>query len=468
MKPFCDSDFLLSTPTASELFHRFAEEVPILDYHCHINPREIAEDRRFSTITEVWLGGDHYKWRMMRANGIDEVYITGDADPREKFRKWAETLGAAIGNPLYHWSHLELQRYFGYHGLLNAHTADEVYDLCNAKLAEDGMSAKGIIRRSNVAALCTTDDPIDTLEWHRKIVADGDLATRVYPAWRPDKAMNLEKSDYLSYLAKLEEASGVHIDSFAALLSALNVRMDFFHENGCRIADHAVEYVMYAPASPEQLEAIFATRLADGALSSEDVLRFKTAFLLAMGHQYTRRDWAMQLHYGCKRDNNTGMFERLGPDTGYDCISNHTPSGQLADFLNALSRTEDLPRTIVYSLNPIDNQAIQTVIGCFQDAAAVGKLQHGSAWWFNDHMRGMIDQLTTTANIGYLPAFIGMLTDSRSFLSYPRHEYFRRILCRQLGEWVEDGQFPQDWETLGKIVQDISFYNAKHYFKLPE
>ncbi len=467
MKSFCDPDFLLSTPTAVDLFHRYAKGQPIIDYHCHISPREIAEDRRFSTITEVWLGGDHYKWRMMRANGVDEAYITGDADPREKFRKWAQTLGAAIGNPLYHWSHLELRRYFGYNGLLNRRTADEVYDLCNAKLAEEGMSAKGVVSRSNVESLCTTDDPVDTLEWHRKIAEDKSFKTRVLPAWRPDKAMNLEKPDYPAYLARLEKASSLRIDSYASLLEALCRRMDFFHEAGCRVADHAVEYVMYAPASDDVQEEIFERRLAGEAVSREDQLLFKTAFLLKMGREYARRDWAMQLHYGCKRDNNDMMFERLGPDTGYDCISNHTPSAQLADFLNALARTNELPRTIVYSLNPMDNQAIQTVIGCFQDSSAVGKLQHGSAWWFNDHLTGMTEQLTACANIGYLPGFIGMLTDSRSFLSYPRHEYFRRILCRLFGEWVEDGQFPQDYETLGEIVANISYHNAKNYFKLP-
>ncbi len=466
MKPFMDKDFLLENDTAKTLFHSYANTTPILDYHCHINPKEIAEDRKFDNITQVWLGGDHYKWRFMRSCGVDEAYITGDASDRDKFFKWAECLGKAIGNPLYHWSHLELQRYFGYMGILNKNTAEEVWNICNAKLAEPSMSVRNIIKNSNVTLICTTDDPIDSLEWHKKIAEDTSFDVKVLPAWRPDKAMNIEKPDYLDYLEQLAAVSGMNeITTFAALKKALKQRMDFFASMGCNVSDHALEFVMYYPASPDELEEIFLKRLNHIKLSKEEELKFKTAFMLFVGQQYHELDWAMQIHYGCKRDNNTFMFERLGPDTGYDCIDNYAPSAQIADFLNALVKNDTLPRTVIYSLNPNDNQAIDAILGCFQDSTAVGKIQHGSAWWFNDHKAGMIEQMTSLANMGNLSAFIGMLTDSRSFLSYTRHEYFRRILCNLLGTWVENGEFPADMDILSEIVTDISYNNAKRYFK---
>ncbi len=464
MKPFMDKDFMLRTETARELYHQFAARMPVLDYHCHINPQEIAEDRQFDNITQVWLGGDHYKWRQMRSNGVDEYYITGGAPDREKFQKWAETLDKAIGNPLFHWSHLELQRYFGYTGVLGADTAEEVWNLCNAKLKEPDMSARSLIRRSNVTLLCTTDDPADDLRWHKAIAEDKGFDVQVLPAWRPDKAMNLEKPDYLDYLARLGEAAGVEVGSFAALKQALSKRMDFFSSMGCRVSDHALEYVMYAPASDEELQAIFVKRLSGAAPTREEELKFKTGFMSFVAGEYVKRGWAMQLHYGCKRDNNTGMFEKLGPDTGYDCINNYAPSGQMADFLNALSAAGALPKTIIYSLNPNDDEAIGTILGCFQNADAVGKIQQGSAWWFNDNKTGMVKQMTSLANLGLLGNFIGMLTDSRSFLSYPRHEYFRRILCGLLGGWVEDGEYPKDMKKLGAIVKGISYNNAVNYF----
>ena len=464
MKAFMNKDFLLETETARTLYHEYAAKMPILDYHCHISPREIAEDQRFENITQVWLGGDHYKWRQMRSNGIEEKYITGNASDREKFQKWAQTLEKAIGNPLYHWSHLELQRYFGYYGALNGETAEEVWNLCNAKLQEDGMSARNLIRQSNVKLLCTTDDPIDSLEWHEKIAADKSFEVQVLPAWRPDRAMNLEKADYPDYLKKLEESSGIMIDSFEALLQALHIRMDYFAERGCRISDHGMEYVMYVPASREEIEALFARRLAGESVSRKEELQFKTAFMIALGKEYHKRNWAMQLHYGVKRDNNGRIFASLGPDAGIDCINNHAPSSEMADYLNALAVTDELPRTIIYSLNPADNAAIGTIIGCFQDAGTVGKIQQGSAWWFNDHKMGITDQLTSLANLGLLGNFIGMLTDSRSFLSYTRHEYFRRILCNLIGGWVENGEYPADEKVLGRMVQDISYNNAVRYF----
>jgi len=463
MKKFMDADFLLTTNTAKKLYHEYAETQPIIDYHCHIVPQEIYEDRKFDNITQVWLGADHYKWRQMRSNGVEERYITGDASDREKFQKWAETLEVAIGNPLYHWSHLELQRYFGYEGWLNGETAEEVWNLCNEKL-QNGLSARKLIEMSNVEILCTTDDPADTLEWHKKIAEDESFSVKVLPAWRPDKAMGLEKADYLTYLEKLSAASGVKIDSFAALIEALKNRMDFFASMGCSVSDHGLAYVMCAPASAETVEAIFAKRLAGEMVSTEEERQFKTAFLVEMGREYHKKNWVMQLHYGVKRDNNGLIFGKLGPDAGIDCISNYTPSAELADYLNLLAVNDELPKTIIYSLNPIDNAAIGTIIGCFQDSSAVGKIQQGSAWWFNDNKTGMIEQMTSLANLGLLGNFIGMLTDSRSFLSYTRHEYFRRIMCELIGGWVENGEYPEDYRALEKIVSGISYKNTKRYF----
>lgn len=468
MKAFMDQDFLLETETAKKLYHDYAEVTPIIDYHCHINPKEIAEDRKFENITQVWLGGDHYKWRFMRSCGVEEAYITGAASDYEKFCKWAECIGKAIGNPLFHWSHLELQRYFGYHGYLNKNTAEEVWNLCNAKLQEDSMSARNIIRQSNVRFIGTTDDPIDSLEWHQKIAADESFDVVVAPSWRPDKAMNIEKADFAEYMEKLASAAGMEkITSFEELKIALADRMAFFNDNGCKASDHGLEYVMYAPATNDEIEEIFAKRMAGEILSKEETAKYKTAFMLYMGKKCTELDWGMQLHYGCKRDNNQKMFEKLGPDTGYDCINNYAPSEQVADFLNALVREDALPRTIIYSLNPNDNEAIGTMLGCFQDSTAVAKIQQGSAWWFNDHKTGMINQMTSLANLGNLSGFVGMLTDSRSFLSYTRHEYFRRILCNLIGGWVENGEFPADMDILGEIVKNISYDNTKNYFKLP-
>ena len=362
MKKFMDEDFLLTSDAAKKLYHDYAENMPIVDYHCHINPQEICEDRKFENITQVWLGGDHYKWRQMRSNGVDEKYITGDATDREKFQKWAETLEKLIGNPLYHWIHLELKRYFGYEGYLNGETAEEVWNLCNEKLAQDDMTVRNIIKKSNVKLICTTDDPIDTLEYHEKLAKDDTFDVKVLPAWRPDKAMNLEKPEYLDYLKKLSEVSGIEVKSFKTLIEALVKRMDYFQERGCSVSDHALEYVMYAPASEEEIEAIYSKRLAGGEITKEEELKAKTAFILAVGKEYNKRDWVMQLHYGCKRDNNVVRYKQLGPDTGYDCINNYAPSSEMADMLNALSDTDALPKTILYSLNPNDNESIGTII----------------------------------------------------------------------------------------------------------
>ena len=464
MRAFLDKDFLLDTVTARVLYHDAAEKCPIIDFHCHLNPREIYEDIRYENITQVWLGGDHYKWRLMRSAGVPEKYITGDSTDYEKFEKYAEVLGKAIGNPLYHWSHLELRRFFGYNGILNKSTAPEVWKLANEKLQSEGYTSRGLIMMSNVDTICTTDDPIDSLEWHEKLAADKTFPVTVLPAWRPDKAMNLEKETYLDYLAQLEKAAGMSITSFADLKKALHTRLDFFAAHGCKLSDHALNYVMYAPATDKEIETIFAARLNGKLPTAQEEAIFKYAYMTFVAGEYHDRGWVMQLHYGCRRDNNPEMFRLMGPDTGFDCVDNYAPSAQTAAFLGALKDNDKLPKTILYSLNTNDNAAIDSILGCFQSDEAVGYIQHGSAWWFNDHFDGMSEQIKSLANLGYLAGFVGMLTDSRSFLSYPRHEYFRRILCRIFGQWVEEGFYPEDMETLKQIVSDISFGNAKRYF----
>ena len=466
MKAFLDDDFLLTTPTARRLY-QVARSMPILDYHCHLDPKEIAQDRRFENITQVWLGGDHYKWRLMRANGVDEAYITGDAPDREKFQKWAETLELAIGNPLYHWSHLELRRYFGYEGVLNGDTAQEVWELCNQKLQEPGMSARNLIANSGVTLVCTTDDPADSLEWHQQLAQDSSFPVKVLPAWRPDAAMGLERPEYLDYLQRLGQAAGVEIRTYGDLKKALLSRMAFFDKMGCRASDHALTVAVCQPASEEELERVFQKRLEGEPLTQEELAAFQTGFLRFVAGEYKRLGWVMQLHYGCRRNNNTRMFHKLGRDTGYDAVLQGTPSLEVAAFLDLLASQDALPRMVLYSLNPNDAEGLNSVIGCFQDGTPLGRIQQGSAWWFNDHKAGMVKQLTAFANGGLLGNFIGMLTDSRSFLSYPRHEYFRRILCELLGAWVENGEYPADWKALEKMVRGVCYNNAVEFFGFP-
>ena len=466
MKAFLDDDFLLTTPTARRLY-QVARSMPILDYHCHLDPKEIAQDRRFENITQVWLGGDHYKWRLMRANGVDEAYITGDAPDREKFQKWAETLELAIGNPLYHWSHLELRRYFGYEGVLNGDTAQEVWELCNQKLQEPGMSARNLIANSGVTLVCTTDDPADSLEWHQQLAQDSSFPVKVLPAWRPDAAMGLERPEYLDYLQRLGQAAGVEIRTYGDLKKALLSRMAFFDKMGCRASDHALTAAVCQPASGEELERVFQKRLEGEPLTQEELAAFQTGFLRFVAGEYKRLGWVMQLHYGCRRNNNTRMFHKLGRDTGYDAVLQGTPSLEVAAFLDLLASQDALPRMVLYSLNPNDDEGLNSVIGCFQDGTPLGRIQQGSAWWFNDHKAGMVKQLTAFANGGLLGNFIGMLTDSRSFLSYPRHEYFRRILCELLGAWVENGEYPADWKALEKMVRGVCYNNAVEFFGFP-
>ena len=466
MKAFLDDDFLLTTPTARRLY-QVARSMPILDYHCHLDPKEIAQDRRFENITQVWLGGDHYKWRLMRANGVDEAYITGDAPDREKFQKWAETLELAIGNPLYHWSHLELRRYFGYEGVLNGDTAQEVWELCNQKLQEPGMSARSLIANSGVTLVCTTDDPADSLEWHQQLAQDSSFPVKVLPAWRPDAAMGLERPEYLDYLQRLGQAAGVEIRTYGDLKKALLSRMAFFDKMGCRASDHALTVAVCQPASEEELERVFQKRLEGEPLTQEELAAFQTGFLRFVAGEYKRLGWVMQLHYGCRRNNNTRMFHKLGRDTGYDAVLQGTPSLEVAAFLDLLASPDALPRMVLYSLNPNDDEGLNSVIGCFQDGTPLGRIQQGSAWWFNDHKAGMVKQLTAFANGGLLGNFIGMLTDSRSFLSYPRHEYFRRILCELLGAWVENGEYHADWKALEKMVRGVCYNNAVEFFGFP-
>lgn len=461
MKKFMDKNFLLNSDVAIKLYHDFAKNMPIIDYHCHINPKEIADDISFENITQVWLYGDHYKWRAMRACGIDEKYITGDGSDYDKFLAWASIMPKLIGNPLFHWSHLELQRYFDYHGILNEKTAPEVWDICNEKIKN--LSSKKLIEMSNVEVVCTTDDPIDSLEYH-KAIADSEFNTKVYPAWRPDMLMGIEKYSFVDYISKLSKASGIEIDSLDSLKNAIENRIEFFNKMGCVISDHGLPYVMYELADDSLVDDILKKALSGGTVNELEALQFKTTCLLFMARLYHKYNWTMQLHYGVVRNNNVNKFNRLGPDTGLDCIGDSAPITSLISFLNHLEENNCLPKTIIYSLNPIDNTSIDTAIGCFQGDHILGQLQHGAAWWFNDNKTGMEEHLTSLSNQGVLGNFVGMLTDSRSFLSYTRHEYFRRILCNFIGELVEKGEYPEDYDMLEKVVKDICYYNAKEYF----
>lgn len=463
-KKFMDDDFLLCSETARDLYHNHAAKMPVIDYHCHINPAEIAQDRRYDNIAQPWLQGDHYKWRQMRSNGTSEEKITGGASDREKFQAWAETLDKAIGNPLYHWTHLELQRYFDYHGVLGAATAQEVWELCNQRLAAPDMSVRGIIRKSNVKLICTTDDPIDDLRYHKTLAQDKAWEVKVLPAWRPDKAMNIEQAPFAGYAKALSDISGICVSDFDSMCAALNSRLDYFAENGCCASDHALDNAFFVSASADELNRIVKDALAGKEVSNEDALKYKTGIMLFLARQYAKRSWVMQLHYGAVRNTSDRRFAALGADTGFDCMGNTLDAAALTRFLNALDSTDELPKTVFYSLNEGDNQMLGTVLGCFQGAGVAGKLQHGSAWWFNDTKTGMERQLISLANLSLLGNFIGMLTDSRSYLSYTRHEYFRRILCNLIGQWVENGEFPDDRKLLGQMVEDICYNNTKNYF----
>ena len=460
MDKFITKDYLLSTETAKELYS-YAEKMPIIDYHCHLSPKEIHEDKKFNNITELWLGGDHYKWRLMRASGVEEKYITGEASDKEIFFAWAKAISLAIGNPLYEWSHIELKNYFGFEGVLDEDSAEEVWNLANEKLKD--LSAQKLIRNSNVEVVCTTDDPIDSLEYH-KLMASQDLGFKVYPAWRPDKAMNIEKDDYKDYLSKLALVSEVTINNYEDLLKALKNRLDYFKSVGCSIADHGLSHVPHTTYNKEEIEDIFNKRINGKDLTNEEVEKFKTSLLKDLSVYYHDLEFVSQLHYGVKRDNNSKLLNKLGNDVGGDNIGDIASVNKLADFLDLLNKEDKLPKTIIYSLNPNDNTAITTVIASFQEGPTKAKIQHGSAWWFNDNYDGMWDQMHNLATQGYLAGFVGMLTDSRSFISYARHEYFRRVLCELIGDYVEKGRYPKDMNKLKKIIEDISYYNTKEYF----
>lgn len=462
MKQFMDKDFLLSNETAEKLFHEYAENMPLCDYHCHLSPKEIWENKPYTSITQVWLYGDHYKWRAMRAMGIDEKYITGDASDREKFCAWAKTIQYCIGNPLYHWTHLELQRFFSIYEPLTENNANEMYDKINQMLAGDGFCPRDFIEKSNVAVICTTDDPSDNLEYHKKIAEEGKLSAKVLPTFRPDKAVEITRVGFSEYIAELSEAAGIKIDGVDALKTAISKRIDYFHAAGCRIADHGMTYIPYRNGICT--EEVFKKAVAGENISLEEEEAFKTEILLHCGREYAKRGWAMQIHINAIRNNNSNMFKKLGPDTGYDSIHDLQLAKNLSGFLDALEKDGMLPKTIFYSLNPNDNYVLASMMGNFQGGKK-GKMQLGSAWWFNDHRDGMEEQMKALANVGLLSCFVGMLTDSRSFLSYPRHEYFRRILCNILGIWVENGEYPADYDMLSRIVKGICFDNAKEYFE---
>jgi glucuronate isomerase len=438
-----------------------------LDYHCHIDPRQIWEDHRFDDLAQVWLGGDHYKWRLMRSNGVEERYITGDASNREKFQKFAETLPRAIGNPMYHWCHLELKNYFGYDGVLNGDTAQEVWDLCNHKLRNDpGMSARGLILASNVAMVGTTDDPCDSLEWHEKLAADDSFPVAVCPSFRPDPALNLHKPGFAAYVARMEEVVGHPIHTVEEMRQALTARIEYFVARGCRAADHGLDYMMFRPVDDEIATAALTKARSGQAVTLEETEGWQTALLLHCAREYHRLNMVMQLHFSCVRNPNSRMLAQLGPDTGFDCMAVTDSCAATYRLMDALERDGNLPKTILYSLNPADNGWLDTLIGAFQGPELPGKIQHGAAWWFNDHKPGMTEHLTSLASLSLLGNFVGMLTDSRSLLSYTRHEYFRRILCALMGRWVENGEYPADLEALGHLVEDICYHNAKRYFDL--
>lgn len=460
-----DKDFLLSTETAKKLFFDDADKMPIFDWHCHLSPKEIYENKQPEDIAQLWLGGDHYKWRAMRSFGINEKYITGDSSNHEKFKAWAKVMPYCIGNPLYHWTHLELQRYFDIYEPLSEATADEIWEKANAKIAAGGFTPRELIVNSNVTHLCTTDDAADTLEYHKLIQADESFKCKVVPAFRPDKALNIEQATFLPWLADLEKVSGEKIDSYSALTETLKKRIEFFAEMGCRASDHAFVYVPYNRATPDELEAIFKKALNKEELTLEELDKYRTELFRFFAGEYAQRGWGMEVHIGAMRNNNSIMFDKLGPDTGYDSICDREIAENLSKMLNSLEAEGRLPRTILFTLNPKDNYTLGTMLGNFQSDEAASKIQFGSAWWFNDNIDGMREQMKALANLGVLGKFVGMVTDSRSFLSYPRHEYFRRILCGLVGEWVENGLYPYT-EELDDIIKGISYNNAMEYFSI--
>ncbi len=467
MAQFLTEDFLLDTEFARRLYHDYAKDEPIFDYHCHLPPELIAQNHQFENMYEIWLKGDHYKWRAMRTNGVPERMCTGDASDREKFDAWAATVPHTIGNPLYHWTHLELRRPFGITGkLLSPSTAGEIWERGNELLAQDEFSARGIMKQMNVKMVGTTDDPIDCLEHHKAVARDASFDVKVLPSWRPDKAFNIEAATFADYMKKLEAAADVSITRFSDLRDALKKRMDHFAAHGCKVSDHALDVVVYGEADDATLDSILSRRLSGETLTAQEIAQFKTGVLLYLASEYQRREWVQQYHIGALRNNNTRMFQLIGADVGFDSINDQPLAEPLSKLLGAQGLAGGLPKTILYCLNPRDNEVIGTMVGNFQGEGMPGKMQFGSGWWFNDQKDGMQRQMTQLANLGLLSRFVGMLTDSRSFLSYTRHEYFRRILCQMIGRWVEDGEAPADIELLGNMVKNICFDNAKQYFQI--
>ena len=464
MKPFMDDNFVLDTKTAQELYHNHAAKMPIIDYHCHLIPQQVGDDIIYQNLAQAWLYGDHYKWRAMRTNGTDEKYCTGDASDYEKFEKWAETVPNTIRNPLYHWTHLELRRYFGIQDILNPDTAKKVYDEASAKLNTPEYSVRGLMKKMNVEVVCTTDDPIDNLEYHKKCKDEG-FSSKVLPTWRPDKAMAVDDAQsYNSYVDKLSEVSGVAISKFADLIAALQKRHDFFAEMGCKLSDHGVEEFYAEDYTQSEVDSIFEKIRGGKSLSQDEILKFKSAMMYEFGVMDHSKGWTQQVHYGAIRNNSTRLFNKLGPDTGFDSIGDFNVGKAMSSFLNRLDMEDKLPKTIIYNLNPRDNELVATMLGNFQDGSIPGKIQMGSGWWFLDQKDGMEKQMNSLSVLGLLSRFVGMLTDSRSLLSYPRHEYFRRILCNLIGNDVEKGLIPKDIGLLGTMVENISYYNAKNYF----
>ncbi|RKR08035.1 D-glucuronate isomerase [Maribacter vaceletii] len=464
MKAFLDSDFILETETAKELFHNAAKKMPIIDYHCHLSPKQIAENKNFKNLTELWLYGDHYKWRAMRTNGVSEEYCTGNKTDWEKFYEWAKTVPHTLRNPLYHWTHMELKSFFGYEGILNEHTAKEVWDLANEKLKTEAFTPQGLMQMMNVELVCTTDDPIDSLEYHIQI-ANSDCKTKVYATWRPDKAMAVDDPEsYNDYIDKLSEVSEISINTLEDLYKALNKRHDFFAEIGCKLSDHGIEEFYAGDYSEEEVKIIFSKVRSGNKLTAVEIRKFQSAMMYELGIMDHKKGWVQQFHYGAIRNNNTRLLSKLGPDTGFDSIHDVNSAAAMSKFLDRLDSEDKLARTIIYNLNPANNDVVATMIGNFQDGSVAGKMQFGSGWWFLDQKTGMEAQMNSLSNMGLLSRFVGMLTDSRSFLSYPRHEYFRRILCNLLGNDVENGLINHDMDLLGSMVENICYYNAKKYF----
>jgi glucuronate isomerase len=462
MKKFMDENFLLNSEIARNLYHNVAKNMPIIDYHCHISPKDIAEDTVYGNIAQVWLYGDHYKWRAMRSNGVDEKYITGDSTDYEKFEQWAKTMSKLIGNPLYHWSHLELLRYFDIELILNEENCKQIWELSKEKLKN--LSVRKMIEKLNVKIICTTDDPIDSLEFHKKIKEDKNFKTKVYPAFRPDKAINIDSPDFSTYINQLSAISEVNINNLDSLKLAINKRIDFFNQMGCKASDHGLDYIPYIKLDEHDVNAIFIKALSGEKLTGSEIEAYKTSLLLYLAEQYHKNNWIMELHYGVIRNTNSELFKKLGPDTGFDTIGSYSCANNMVNLFNYLEERDCLPKTLIFSVNPTDNAIIGTVLGCFQSPDVACKIQQGSAWWFNDTKRGIQEQLSNFADLSVLGNFVGFLTDSRSFLSYTRHEYFRRILCNMVGDFVENGEYPNDINVLSSLITDISYQNAVRYF----